>query len=124
MRKMSIALMMAMFVAGTAAAPALRADDEPKSKDSKKLEDASAKTDKDGDKKDEPKPDPIKRLVEISVDPFLVPARAINVPLPGRVRTAREFVENMEKLAKDDSVGAVLLNMDGLALGISDIERS
>lgn len=123
MRKKLIAVLMAMFMAEAALTPALRAADDPKKKDiDKKLEEKPASS-ADSDKKDEPKPDPIKRLVEISIDPFLVPARALNVPLPGRVRTAREFVENLEKLAKDDSVGALLLNMDGLALGISDIEE-
>ncbi|HVP12330.1 MAG TPA: signal peptide peptidase SppA, partial [Phycisphaerae bacterium] len=69
------------------------------------------------------KPSPIKRLVEIRLDEFLVPARAINVPLPGRVKTTQELLERLEKLAKDDEVGAILLDLDGVALGIPDVEE-
>ena len=66
---------------------------------------------------------PIKRLVEIRIDPFLVAARAINVPLPGRVKTIRELMSRLKKLGKDASVGAVLLNLDGLSLPLPDVEE-
>jgi len=72
---------------------------------------------------DEEKPNPIKKLVEIRIDPFLVPARALNVPLPGRVRTSQELLERLEKLAADDEVGGVLLNLDGLALALPHVEE-
>ena len=52
-----------------------------------------------------------------------MPARAINVPLPGRVKTSQELLDRLEKLAKDDEVGAVLLDLDGLTLGIPDVEE-
>lgn len=121
MRKNMTGILAMMLAATIVLVQPVRAADEPKVKSADKKADA-----KSSDKKDDAKEkavDPIKRLIEIRIDPFLVPARAINVPLPGRVRTAREFIENLESLAKDDTVGAVLLNLDGLALGISDIEE-
>lgn len=87
---------------------------------------ARAGDDEDKSEKDQKKadqPDPIKRLVEIRIDPFLVAARAINIPLPSRVKTMRDLMERMEKLAEDDSVGAILLNMDGLSLPLPDVEE-
>ncbi|MBK8269721.1 MAG: signal peptide peptidase SppA [Planctomycetes bacterium] len=121
MRKKMIGILAMVLAATIVLVKPVRAADEPKDKSADKKADA-----KSSDKKDDAKEkavDPVKRLIEIRIDPFLVPARAINVPLPGRVRTAREFIENLESLAKDDTVGAVLLNLDGLALGISDIEE-
>lgn len=93
----------------------VRADSE----DSKKKKLAEEKV----EKKKEKKVDPIKKLVEIKIDPFLVSARAINVPLPGRVKTSRELLERFEKLGEDESVGALLLNLDGLYLSLPDIEE-
>ncbi|MBX3396821.1 MAG: signal peptide peptidase SppA [Phycisphaerae bacterium] len=127
MRKQWMTMVAMLLVAAVVAAP-VRADDEPEKKNADKT--ASKKADAESGAADKAKggataveADPIKRLIEIRVDPFLVPARAINVPLPGRVRTAREFMENLEQLAKDDSVGAILLNLDGLSLAIPDIEE-
>lgn len=107
---------MCLMILTALAAPAKA--DEPKADDK-----SSAKAAVEKVVQEAAKVDPVKRLIEIRIDPFLVPARAINVPLPGRVRTARELVENLEALGKDDSVGAVLLNLDGLALAIPDIEE-
>ena len=84
---------------------------------------AMANDDNDDKKADEKKPDPIQKLVEIKIDPFLVPARAINVPLPGRVRTSQELLERLDKLAKDDKVGGVLLNLNGLSLALPHVEE-
>lgn len=130
MRKHMLSLVAALIATAMFVQP-MRAADDPKEKEgAKPAKKADAKAEdkkdekKDGKKSDTaPKVDPIKRLIEIRIDPFLVPARAINVPLPGRVRTARELVENLENLGKDETVGAVLLNLDGLSLGISDIEE-
>jgi len=90
-------------------------------KDSKKEEDKEK--DKEAGKDKEKKPSPIKRLVELRIDEFLVPARAINVPLPGKIQTSQELLDRLEKMAKDDEVGALLLNLDGLSLGIPDVEE-
>lgn len=90
-------------------------------KDKKAEVEKDAKKDKDSGK--DKKVNPIKRLVELRIDEFLVPARAINVPLPGKVQTSQEFLDRLEKMAKDDEVGALLLNLDGLALAIPDVEE-
>ncbi len=98
-----------------------QADDKSKSseKDDERAPDR-AKADEKGKEK---KASPIKRLVEIRLDEFLVPARAINVPLPGKVRTSQELLDRLEKLSKDDETGALLLNLDGLTLTIPDVEE-
>jgi protease-4 len=90
---------------------------QPAAKEEKKADSAA---DKDKAAK---KPDPIRKLIEVRLDTFLVPARAINLPLPGRTRTLRETLERFEKWSKDDEVGAVLLNLDGLALAMPDVEE-
>ena len=59
---------------------------------------------------------PIKKLVEIKLDPFLVSAKTLNIPLPGRTKTLRDMLERFDELAEDDEVGAVLLNLQGIAL--------
>ncbi|HWL92407.1 MAG TPA: signal peptide peptidase SppA [Phycisphaerae bacterium] len=132
MRKNSMTTQLTLLAAMLAFPPLLRAADDPPKSDKKsaKKQDDKKRASADDDKKDskktddeEKKIDPVKRLIEIRIDPFLVPARAINVPLPGRIRTARELVESLEKLGKDDSVGAILLNVDGLALAVPDIEE-
>src|SRR5512140_3616475 len=37
------------------------------------------------------RPSPIKKLIELKLDQYLVPARALNIPLPGRTQTIREL---------------------------------
>lgn len=109
MRRRFLHILTAVFVLYSFCPLSVRADDDQdKGKD---------------DQKKKEKADPIKRLVEIRIDPFLVAARAINVPLPSRVKTMRDLMERMEKLGKDDSVGAILLNMDGLVLPLPDVEE-
>lgn len=75
------------------------------------------------DKKDKDEASPIKRLVEIRIDPFLVAARQINVPLPGRVSTTQELLDRLDRLAKDDDVGGILFDLDGVGLSMPDIEE-
>ncbi len=106
------------------APPPVRGDDE---KDDAKKEAKARRLEKvladvKAEKKKD-KPNPIKRLVEIKLDPYLVSAQAINIPLPGRIRTSQALLERLEKLAEDDEVGAILLNMDGLSLDLSHIEE-
>lgn len=92
------------------------ASDDPKTE---------AKAEKKGDTKDAKKADvdPVKRLVEMRLDAFVVAAKAINLPLPGRVKTTQEILDQFEKMAKDDQVGAILLDLDGLGLSLPDIEE-
>jgi protease-4 len=112
-----------------------KSDDEDKAKDEEKSkpepkDEQKAKTEKAADKgkdkgkgKEEAKPTPIKKLVEVRLDRFLVPARAINIPLPGRTQTVRELLERLEKYGKDEEIGAVLLDLDGLGLSLPDVEE-
>ncbi|MCG8404579.1 MAG: signal peptide peptidase SppA [Phycisphaerales bacterium] len=88
-----------------------------------KDDDAKKLVEEKVEKKDEKKVDPIKKLVEVRIDPFLVAARSLNIPLPGRINTISELLERFKKYGEDDEVGAVLLNMDGLNLGLPDVEE-
>lgn len=119
MKKTLLAAILFAFTIGGLGVPGVRADDDKK--DSKK--DAVVKAKGDKKKTDDQEVTPIKKLVELRIDPFVVPARTINVPLPGRVKTLQELLDRFDKLAKDDEVGAILLNLDGLALSIPDIEE-
>ncbi len=78
---------------------------------------------KDAEAKKAEKPNPIKKLVEIRIDAFLVPARQINVPLPGRISTTQELIDRLDKLARDDEVGGILFDLDGVGLSMPDIEE-
>jgi protease-4 len=93
--------------------------------DEKKAEKTSGDHKDNGESKDkgDKKPSPIKKLVEVKIDQYLVPAKALNIPLPGRTKTVREMLERFEKYAEDEEVGAVLLNLDGVYLAIPDVEE-
>ena len=99
-----------------------RADDN--ANDSKP--DASQGDDgKKSKKKDEPNAkdkSPIKRLAELRIDEYIVPARMINLPLPGRTRTLQEILDRLEKWSKDDRIGAVLLDIGNIRLSLPDIQ--
>jgi protease-4 len=110
MRRRFLHILTAVFVIASFCPLPVRAGDDDKDKNEKK-------------QKKEDQPDPIRQLVEIRIDPFLVTARSINVPLPSRMKTIRDLMERMEKLGKDDSVGAILLDLDGLALPLPDVEE-
>lgn len=126
--------MMFAFSAATAFAPIARAtdrDDAKKEKPSAK-EDAKKKSDEKDDeagkagessKDDKTKKNPIKKLVEVKIDQNLIAARMLNIPLPGKTRTVRELCDRFDKWAKDDEVGALLLNLDGTYLAIPDVEE-
>ncbi len=125
MRRTFLSLIAVLFLTSVfLAPPAVRGDDEKDDakKEAKKGKDDKAKAE-ENDKKKKDKPSPIKRLVEIKLDPYLVSAQAINIPLPGRVRTSQALLERLDKLAEDDEVGAILLNLDGLRLDLSHIEE-
>lgn len=72
---------------------------------------------------DDAKPNPILRLAELRLDEYVVPARMINLPLPGRTRTVQDVLDRFEKWSKDDAIGAVLLDVGNIGLSLSDIEE-
>jgi len=119
MRRTFLTLIAAVFLTSCFALPAFAdagKDDEKKEK--KKSVEVKTK-----DKKEDKKSCPIKKLVEVKIDPFLIPARAINIPLPGRTKTIRELLERFEKYAEDEEVGGILLNLDGVYLWGADVEE-
>ena len=92
--------------------------------DQDQKKEAEAKTEKVADKdKDKDKESPIQRLAEMRIDQFVVPARMINLPLPGKTRTLQEVLDRFEEWTKDDKIGAVLLDLDYLRLSFADIEE-
>lgn len=60
---------------------------------------------------------PIPRLMEITLDRFIVPARMVNLPLPGRTKTVQDVLDQFEDWAEDEKVGGVLLDLQPLMLG-------
>ncbi len=82
--------------------------------------DAQAKTKKVADQEKET---PVLRLVEMRIDRFVVPARMINLPLPGKTRTLQEVLDRCEEWSEDDKIGAVLLDLDYVGLSLPDIEE-
>lgn len=78
---------------------------------------------KDSPKTVEEKVDPIPRLAELRIDEYVVAARAINLPLPGKIRTVQNLLDRLEKWRKDDKIGAVLLDLGNVALSMADVEE-
>ncbi len=66
---------------------------------------------------------PIQRLAELRIDEFVVPARMINIPLPGKTKTVQEILDRFEKMSKDDKIGGVLLDVGNLRLSLPDVEE-
>lgn len=95
--------------------------DRDEKKDVKSDDDKPA--DKEGPKDKKPKPSPIKKMIELKLDPFLVASRGLNIPSIGRTQEVRDLLSRLEKLGKDDEVGAILMNLDGVTLGIPDVEE-
>lgn len=98
-----------------------RAKDKKDSKSSDKDDEKDKDKSKDKDKK--PKPSPIKKLIELKLDQFLVASKGLNIPSFGRTQEVRDLLTRFEKWGKDDDIGAVLMNLDGVNLGIPDIEE-
>ncbi|MCK4659426.1 MAG: signal peptide peptidase SppA [Phycisphaerae bacterium] len=84
--------------------------------------DAETKTKKDAKKKKK-KESPILRLAEMRIDEFLVPARMINLPLPGRTRTLQEALDQFDEWSENERIGAVLLDLGSIHLSLADIEE-
>ncbi len=68
-------------------------------------------------------PSPIQRLAELRLDEFVVPARMINLPLPGRTQTLQDVLKRMHEWASDDGIGGVLLDVGNVGLGLADIQE-
>ena len=66
---------------------------------------------------------PIKRLAELRIDEFVVPARMINLPLPGRTQTLQEILDRLDKWSKEEKIGGVLLDLGNVRLSLPDIEE-
>ncbi|MCO6436130.1 MAG: signal peptide peptidase SppA [Phycisphaerae bacterium] len=103
-----------LVLLGFVAAPAYAVENEKKPDSS-----ASSNEAANGEEQESP----IQRLVEVRIDEYVVPARAINIPLPGKTKTLQELREQFKDLAEDDRVGAVLLDIGTLQLSMPDIEE-
>lgn len=68
-------------------------------------------------------PSPIPRLVEFRLDEHVVPARAINIALPGRTRTVQDVLDRFETWQKDEQIGAVMLDLGMVTLSLPDVEE-
>ncbi|MCH7719518.1 MAG: signal peptide peptidase SppA [Planctomycetes bacterium] len=91
-------------------------EDEPQEGD----ETTISTKDKDKDKE---KKSPILRMVEMRIDEYVVPARMISVPLPGRTRTLQEILDRFDDWADDDRVGGVMLNIGNVRLSLPDVQE-
>ena len=99
--RLRLSILATLFL-GTVVMAAAPDDDNAKQK---KSDDAAKKSDAE-------KESPIQRLAELRVDEFVVPARMINLPLPGKTRTVQDLLDRFEKWSKDEKIGAVLLNVN------------
>ncbi len=96
--------------------PALAADEK---KDEKK--EGAAEVAKKVEKQEEESP--ILRMAELRLDEYVVPARMINLPIPGKTRTVQDILDRFEKLTKDDKIGAVLLDVGPVGLSLADLSE-
>ena len=107
-------LLMLMLSVGTALpAQAIDEDESPEG-------DETTISTKDKDKE---KRSPILRMVEMRLDEFVVPARMISIPLPGRTRTLQEILDRFDDWANDDRVGGVMLNIGNVRLSLPDVQE-
>ncbi len=102
-----------LIVALGLAFPAL-ATDEAKDKEKKGPAESSAESAAE-------KESPILRLAELRLDEFVVAARMINLPIPGKTRTVQDILDRFEKLQADEKIGAVLLDIGALRLSLADV---
>ncbi len=82
-------------------------------------EDQSAESAKDAPATESP----IQRLAELRIDEYVVPARMINLPFPGRTKTLQDILELLDKWSKDDKVGGVLFDLGPAVLSLADVEE-
>ncbi|MFH0980674.1 MAG: signal peptide peptidase SppA [Planctomycetota bacterium] len=109
-----------MLMLGLALPVQALADDGEPNKEAESKTEKVAEKDKDKEKEKE---SPILRLAEMRLDEFVVPARMINLPLPGKTRTLQEILDKCEEWSKDKNIGAVLLDLGDLNLTLPDIEE-
>lgn len=76
----------------------------------------------DKDQKTE-KASPIQRLAELRIDEYVVPARMINLPLPGKTKTVQDILDRLEEWSGDEKIGAILLDVGFFGLSMPDIEE-
>ena len=65
---------------------------------------------------------PIPRLAELRLDEYVVAARLINLPLPGKTKTVQDILDQLEEWSKDEKIGAVLMDVGYLSLSLPDVE--
>ena len=75
------------------------------------------------EQKQEQKVSPIPRLAELRLDEYLVAARMINLPLPGRTKTVQEVLDRLDEWAEDDQVGGVLMDVSFVTLSLPDVQE-
>jgi protease-4 len=75
------------------------------------------------DKAEQKEESPIQHLAELRLDERLVPARTINLPIPGRTKTLQDVLERLHTWGEDERVGAVLLDVGAVQLGLPDIQE-
>ncbi len=66
---------------------------------------------------------PIQRLAELRIDEYVVPARMINLPLPGKTKTVQDILDRLESWSKDERIGGILLDVGNSRLSLPDIEE-
>ncbi len=76
---------------------------------------------KSGD--NEKQDNPIPRLAELRLDEYLVPARVINLPLPGRTQTLQDVLDKLDDWSKEDKIGGVLLDVGIVSLPLADVQE-
>ena len=72
-------------------------------------------------KTEQKKESPILRLAELRLDEFVVPARMINLPIPGKTRTLQDILKRLEEWSEDDKIGAILLDVGNISLPLPDV---
>jgi len=115
---LSLAFVLALPVWADEEKPAAPAEKETKAVEKK---DEAKKADEK--KADDEEESPILRLAEMRLDEFVVPARMINLPIPGKVKTVQEVLDRLEAWGKDEQIGAVLMDVGNLALSLPDVEE-
>lgn len=86
-------------------------------------EDKQGDGDKSAEEKRADKESPIPRLAELRLDEYVVPARMINLPLPGKTKTLQDILDRLEKWEEDEKIGAVLMNISAFNLSLADVEE-
>lgn len=105
-----------LVMLGLLAVPAMAVENEkkPESTTSAAASDTKASEERES---------PIQRLIEVRIDENIVPARMINIPLPGKTKTLQELRDQFKELAEDERVGGILLDIGMVTLSLPDVEE-